>query len=149
MSVARTADGFFANRTQYARRGHTSHRIAGGLKGFPAAITAVFPDIFILLHDDARSRAGFDCRRRGQLNLSLAPETALRYRDETRPAGRTRVAPFRAIGGPKCCSPLVTRYVRELVAGQNTDSLPEADMAEKAPKKAPRAGEFISRRRRN
>jgi len=53
-------------------------------KGHPAAQLRV----------DALSRARFDFRWRDQFNLSLDPETALKYHDETLPAEGAKVAHF-------------------------------------------------------
>ncbi|WP_353217946.1 phosphomethylpyrimidine synthase ThiC, partial [Sandarakinorhabdus sp.] len=67
-------------------------------KGHPAA----------QLRDDALSRARFDFRWRDQFNLSLDPETALKYHDETLPAEGAKVAHFCSMCGPKFCSMKIT-----------------------------------------
>ena len=91
-------------------------------KGHPAA----------QLRDDALSRARFDFRWRDQFNLSLDPETALKYHDETLPAEGAKVAHFCSMCGPKFCSMKITQDVRDYAAKQNTDSMLEAWMAEKS-----------------
>jgi phosphomethylpyrimidine synthase len=63
-------------------------------KGHPAA----------QLRDDALSRARFDFRWVDQFNLSLDPETAREYHDETLPKEAHKVAHFCSMCGPKFCS---------------------------------------------
>ena len=91
-------------------------------KGHPAA----------QLRDDALSRARFDFRWRDQFNLSLDPETALKYHDETLPAEGAKVAHFCSMCGPKFCSMKITQDVRDYVAKQNTPEMIEAAMAAKS-----------------
>ncbi len=91
-------------------------------KGHPAA----------QLRDDALSRARFDFRWRDQFNLSLDPETALKFHDETLPAEGAKVAHFCSMCGPKFCSMKITQDVRDYAAKQNTDAMLEAGMAEKS-----------------
>jgi phosphomethylpyrimidine synthase len=63
--------------------------------------------------DDALSRARFDFRWRDQFNLSLDPETAEAFHDETLPAEGAKVAHFCSMCGPKFCSMQITQEVRE------------------------------------
>ena len=63
--------------------------------------------------DDALSKARFEFRWRDQFNLSLDPETALDYHDETLPAEGAKVAHFCSMCGPKFCSMKITQEVRE------------------------------------
>src|SRR6478609_5801002 len=72
-------------------------------KGHPAA----------RLHDDALSRARFEFRWRDQFNLSLDPETAEQYHDQTLPAEGAKTAHFCSMCGPKFCSMKITQEVRE------------------------------------
>ncbi len=67
--------------------------------------------------DDALSKARFEFRWRDQFNLSLDPETALAYHDETLPADGAKVAHFCSMCGPKFCSMKITQDVREYAAG--------------------------------
>ena len=60
-----------------------------------------------------------DFRWRDQFNLSLDPETALRYHDETLPAEGAKTAHFCSMCGPKFCSMKITQEVREYAAKQN------------------------------
>ena len=63
--------------------------------------------------DDALSRARFDFRWEDQFNLSLDPETAQQYHDQTLPKEAHKVAHFCSMCGPKFCSMKITREVRE------------------------------------
>jgi len=78
-------------------------------KGHPAA----------RLHDDALSRARFEFRWRDQFNLSLDPDTAEQYHDQTLPAEGAKTAHFCSMCGPKFCSMKITQEVREFAAKQN------------------------------
>src|SRR5439155_15388254 len=72
-------------------------------KGHPAA----------QLRDDALSRARFEFRWQDQFNLSLDPDTAREYHDETLPKEAHKVAHFCSRCGPKFCSMKITQDVRE------------------------------------
>ena len=72
-------------------------------KGHPAA----------KLRDDALSRARFEFRWRDQFNLSLDPDTAEQYHDQTLPAEGAKTAHFCSMCGPKFCSMKITQEVRE------------------------------------
>ncbi|HYG86442.1 MAG TPA: phosphomethylpyrimidine synthase ThiC [Azospirillum sp.] len=72
-------------------------------KGHPAA----------RLRDDALSRARFEFRWRDQFHLSLDPETAERFHDQTLPAEGAKVAHFCSMCGPKFCSMKITQEVRD------------------------------------
>ncbi|HYI48846.1 MAG TPA: phosphomethylpyrimidine synthase ThiC [Allosphingosinicella sp.] len=81
-------------------------------KGHPAA----------KMRDDALSRARFEFRWRDQFNLSLDPDTAEQYHDQTLPAEGAKTAHFCSMCGPKFCSMKITQEVRDFAAKQNTDS---------------------------
>jgi phosphomethylpyrimidine synthase len=84
-------------------------------KGHPAA----------QLRDDALSRARFDFRWEDQFNLSLDPDTARKYHDETLPKESHKVAHFCSMCGPKFCSMQITRDLRkeaEAMAGMQAKS---------------------------
>ncbi|WP_101834953.1 phosphomethylpyrimidine synthase ThiC [Frankia canadensis] len=66
--------------------------------------------------DDALSDARFDFRWNDQFHLSLDPETAASYHDETLPAAPARSAHFCSMCGPHFCSMKITRDVREYAA---------------------------------
>ena len=78
-------------------------------KGHPAA----------KMRDDALSRARFEFRWRDQFNLSLDPDTAESYHDQTLPAEGAKTAHFCSMCGPKFCSMKITQEVREFAAKQN------------------------------
>jgi phosphomethylpyrimidine synthase len=72
-------------------------------KGHPAA----------QIRDDAVSRARFDFRWEDQFNLSLDPDTARRFHDETLPKDSHKVAHFCSMCGPKFCSMQITQDLRK------------------------------------
>jgi len=63
--------------------------------------------------DDALSRARFEFRWRDQFNLSLDPETAEKFHDQTLPADGAKLAHFCSMCGPKFCSMQISHEVRE------------------------------------
>lgn len=63
--------------------------------------------------DDALSKARFEFRWRDQFHLSLDPETAESYHDETLPAEGAKVAHFCSMCGPNFCSMKITQDVRD------------------------------------
>jgi phosphomethylpyrimidine synthase len=63
--------------------------------------------------DDALSKARFEFRWRDQFNLSLDPETAEQYHDQTLPAEGAKTAHFCSMCGPKFCSMKISAEVRE------------------------------------
>ncbi|HEV2263697.1 MAG TPA: phosphomethylpyrimidine synthase ThiC [Stellaceae bacterium] len=62
--------------------------------------------------DDALSRARFEFRWRDQFNLSLDPETAEKFHDQTLPADGAKLAHFCSMCGPKFCSMKISQEVR-------------------------------------
>ena len=64
-------------------------------------------------HDDALSKARFEFRWRDQFNLSLDPETAEAFHDQTLPAEGAKTAHFCSMCGPKFCSMKISQEVRE------------------------------------
>jgi phosphomethylpyrimidine synthase len=56
------------------------------------------------------------CARRDQFHLSLDPETAERFHDQTLPAEGAKSAHFCSMCGPKFCSMKITREVRDYAA---------------------------------
>ena len=71
-------------------------------KGHPAA----------KIRDDALSRARFEFRWEDQFNLSLDPETARAFHDETLPKEAHKVAHFCSMCGPKFCSMRISHDIR-------------------------------------
>ena len=78
-------------------------------KGHPAA----------KVRDDALSKARFEFRWRDQFNLSLDPDTAEQYHDQTLPAEGAKTAHFCSMCGPKFCSMKISQEVREFARLQN------------------------------
>ncbi|MFD6440775.1 phosphomethylpyrimidine synthase ThiC, partial [Peribacillus sp. NPDC060186] len=64
--------------------------------------------------DDALSKARFEFRWRDQFNLSLDPERAVEYHDETLPAEGAKTAHFCSMCGPKFCSMRISQDIRDL-----------------------------------
>jgi phosphomethylpyrimidine synthase len=62
--------------------------------------------------DDALSKARFEFRWEDQFNLSLDPETARAFHDETLPAGSAKTAHFCSMCGPKFCSMRISHDLR-------------------------------------
>ncbi|MEL7040723.1 MAG: phosphomethylpyrimidine synthase ThiC [Pseudomonadota bacterium] len=94
-------------------------------KGHPAA----------QIRDDALSRARFEFRWEDQFNLSLDPETARDYHDQTLPKEAHKVAHFCSMCGPKFCSMKITAEVRDYAEGlsdnEKADLQRQADEARK------------------
>src|SRR5205085_10323554 len=63
--------------------------------------------------DNALSRARFEFRWEDQFNLSLDPDTARSYHDETLPAEPAKTAHLCSMCGPKFCSMKLTQAVRK------------------------------------
>ena len=86
------------------------------------------------LRDDALSQARFEFRWEDQFNLSLDPDTAREFHDETLPAQGAKVAHFCSMCGPHFCSMKITQDVRDYAAqkGLEEQAALEAGMQEKA-----------------
>ncbi|MEM7459926.1 MAG: phosphomethylpyrimidine synthase ThiC [Pseudomonadota bacterium] len=89
-------------------------------KGHPAA----------QIRDDALSRARFEFRWEDQFNLSLDPETAREYHDQTLPKEAHKVAHFCSMCGPKFCSMKITAEVRDYADGLSDNE--KADLQRQA-----------------
>ncbi len=77
--------------------------------------------------DDALSKARFEFRWRDQFNLSLDPELAESYHDETLPAEAAKTAHFCSMCGPKFCSMRISQDIRDEFGGaQNQAALADA-----------------------
>lgn len=63
--------------------------------------------------DNALSKARFEFRWEDQFNLSLDPDTAREFHDETLPAEGAKVAHFCSMCGPKFCSMKITQDIRD------------------------------------
>ncbi|MFJ7891013.1 phosphomethylpyrimidine synthase ThiC [Lysinibacillus xylanilyticus] len=84
--------------------------------------------------DDALSKARFEFRWRDQFNLSLDPERAVEYHDETLPAEGAKTAHFCSMCGPKFCSMRISQDIRNYAKDQdlNTTEAIHKGMQEKA-----------------
>ena len=88
-------------------------------KGHPAA----------KLRDNALSRARFDFRWRDQFNLSLDPDTAEKFHDQTLPAEGAKTAHFCSMCGPKFCSMKISQEVRDFARNNPSPLEGEGDSA--------------------
>jgi phosphomethylpyrimidine synthase len=96
------------------------------------------------LRDNALSKARFDFRWQDQFNLSLDPDTAQSFHDETLPADNAKVAHFCSMCGPKFCSMKITQEVRDYAEKLkvNETQLIESGLEEKAREFAAAGGEI-------
>lgn len=78
-------------------------------KGFPGA----------QLRDNALSKARFEFRWRDQFRLSLDPERAESFHDQTLPAEGAKIAHFCSMCGPKFCSMKISQEVRDYAKAKN------------------------------
>ncbi|MGE0561645.1 MAG: phosphomethylpyrimidine synthase ThiC [Flavobacteriales bacterium] len=102
-------------------------------KGFPGA----------QIRDNALSKARFEFRWNDQFNLSLDPDTAREYHDETLPAEGAKIAHFCSMCGPHFCSMKITQEVRDFAAKQELDeqNALEKGMKEKSKEFSEQGGE--------
>ncbi len=84
--------------------------------------------------DNAVSKARFEFRWEDQFNLSLDPERARAFHDETLPQEGAKVAHFCSMCGPKFCSMEITQQIRDYAAEKGLDDAEalEAGLKEKA-----------------
>ncbi len=82
-------------------------------KGHPAA----------QLRDDALSRARFEFRWQDQFNLSLDPETAEKFHDQTLPKEAHKVAHFCSMCGPKFCSMRISHEIRDDIRSEGMQQM--------------------------
>ncbi len=74
------------------------------------------------LQDNALSKARFEFRWDDQFNLSLDPDLARQYHDETMPKQAHKVAHFCSMCGPHFCSMKITQDVRDYAAKQGMEA---------------------------
>jgi phosphomethylpyrimidine synthase len=86
------------------------------------------------VQDDALSKARFEFRWEDQFNLSLDPDTARAFHDETLPQDHAKVAHFCSMCGPHFCSMQITQDVRDYAASLGLDETKalEAGMEKKS-----------------
>ena len=84
--------------------------------------------------DNALSKARFEFRWQDQFNLSLDPDTARSFHDETLPAEGAKIAHFCSMCGPHFCSMKITQEVRRFAEEKGLDDREalEEGMKEKA-----------------
>jgi len=66
------------------------------------------------IRDNALSKARFEFRWEDQFNLSLDPDTARSYHDETLPKQAAKTAHFCSMCGPKFCSMKISQDIKEM-----------------------------------
>ena len=81
--------------------------------------------------DNALSQARFEFRWEDQFNLSLDPETARAFHDETLPAEGAKVAHFCSMCGPHFCSMQITQEVRDYAVQKGLDEKMALEMGMK------------------
>jgi len=100
--------------TKDVKDGVIAHRIAAHAadlaKGHPGARS----------RDDALSKTRFEFKWEDQFALSLDPETARRFHDETMPHDGAMVARFCSMCGPRFCSMKITQEIRDYAASLGT-----------------------------
>ena len=96
--------------------------------------------------DNAISKARFEFRWEDQFNLSLDPETAREFHDETLPSEGAKTAHFCSMCGPHFCSMRITEDVRRYAAekGLSDEAAMKRGMEEKAAEFA-KQGEFYQK----
>lgn len=101
------------------RQGVVAYKIAAHAadlaKGHPGA----------QIRDDALSKARFEFRWNDQFNLSLDPERAREYHDETLPAEGAKIAHFCSMCGPKFCSMKISQNLRKMAGSSDSDFVQE------------------------
>ena len=73
------------------------------------------------IRDNALSKARFEFRWEDQFNLSLDPDTAKLFHDETLPDNAAKVSHFCSMCGPHFCSMKITQDVRDYAAQLQVD----------------------------
>ena len=96
--------------------------------------------------DDALSKARFEFRWEDQFNLSLDPETARLFHDETLPQEGAKTAHFCSMCGPHFCSMKITEDVRQYAAqqGLSDDKAIERGLEEKSKEFLEKGAELYS-----
>jgi phosphomethylpyrimidine synthase len=79
------------------------------------------------VRDNAVSKARFEFRWNDQFNLSLDPERAREYHDETLPAEGAKTAHFCSMCGPKFCSMRISHDIREMKENSIDDAHKEIE----------------------
>lgn len=121
---------------QDVREGVVTYKLAAHAadlaKGHPAARK----------RDDALSRARFEFRWRDQFHLSLDPEKAMDFHDQTLPAEGAKLAHFCSMCGPKFCAYKISQEVRDIAAGVDSAESAEQGMEAMSEKFKAEGGEI-------
>jgi phosphomethylpyrimidine synthase len=98
--------------------------------------------------DDALSKARFEFRWEDQFDLSLDPDTARSFHDQTLPAAPAKTAHFCSMCGPKFCSMRISQDVRDYAAahGVGAEEAVELGMKEKSAEFVEGGGELYRTR---
>ncbi|MFC1664630.1 phosphomethylpyrimidine synthase ThiC [Pseudomonadota bacterium] len=78
------------------------------------------------IRDNAVSKARFDFRWEDQFNLSLDPDTAREFHDQTLPKEGHKVAHFCSMCGPHFCSMKISQDVRDYARAKGIENLDKA-----------------------
>jgi len=99
------------------------------------------------VRDDALSKARFEFRWEDQFNLSLDPEKALQFHDETLPKDSAKVAHFCSMCGPHFCSMKITQDVRDYAEQKGVEETQALDegMKEMSESFKEKGGEIYSK----
>ncbi|WP_292976387.1 phosphomethylpyrimidine synthase ThiC [Nitrosomonas sp.] len=99
------------------------------------------------IRDNALSKARFEFRWNDQFNLSLDPDKARQFHDETLPQEGAKLAHFCSMCGPNFCSMKITQDVRDYAAQQgiSEDKALQEGMAQKADEFKKRGSEIYSK----
>lgn len=100
------------------------------------------------IRDNALSKARFEFRWQDQFNLSLDPERAQEFHDQTLPKEGHKVAHFCSMCGPNFCSMKITQDVRDYAKAQgikDIQSALESGMREKAKEFQDHGGELYNK----
>lgn len=84
------------------------------------------------IRDNALSKARFEFRWHDQFNLSLDPDRAREYHDETLPAEGAKTAHFCSMCGPKFCSMRISHDIRQLADEKQLVDFAKQGMKEKS-----------------
>lgn len=99
------------------------------------------------IRDNALSKARFEFRWEDQFNLSLDPDKAMQFHDETLPQEGAKIAHFCSMCGPHFCSMKITQDVRDYAAKQGVteDQALQQGMAQKSKEFKDQGAEIYSK----
>nr|WP_281719392.1 phosphomethylpyrimidine synthase ThiC [Nitrosomonas nitrosa] len=99
------------------------------------------------IRDNALSKARFEFRWNDQFNLSLDPDKAKQFHDETLPQEGAKLAHFCSMCGPNFCSMKITQDVRDYAAhqGVSEDEALKIGMQQKSAEFVEKGAEIYSK----